>query len=510
MNTLYNKINKEKNSMNILLVYPKFPDTFWSFKHALRFIKKKVSSQPLGLLTVAALLPENWNKRLIDLNCQELTQEDLKWADVVFLGAMNIQKQSAQEIIKQCNEAGTAIVAGGPLFTAEYEQFDTVDYFVLNEAEITLIDFIKDLENGNPKRYYTSEDFADIKNTPVPLWELADFNSYATMNIQYSRGCPFNCDFCNVTTLFGHRPRTKTSVQIINELDALYNSGWRKNIFFVDDNFIGNKNILKKELLPALINWHKGKEGISFNTEVSINLADDEELMKLMVDAGFDTVFIGIETPEEMSLAECNKKQNLNRDLLGCVQLIQRSGLQVQAGFILGFDNDTHTTFQRLIDFIQKSGIVTAMVGLLQAPIGTSLHSRLTKEGRITTNMSGDNVDGTTNIIPIMDIEKLLSGYKHVINQLYSPKLFNKRVKTFLKEYKPPKIKIKHTFNDFNLNIQALIRTIFILGIMDKERNHYWKLFWWTIFRKPGMLSLSLTFAVYGYHFRLICEKYIQ
>ena len=496
--------------MNILLVYPEFPDTFWSFKHALRFIRKKVSSQPLGLLTVAAMLPKEWNKRLVDLNCHELLQKDLDWADYVYLSAMSIQKKSAIEIIKLCNDSGTKIVAGGPLFTAEYELFDTVDYFVLNEAEITLVDYLRDLEQGEPKRIYSSEEFPDIKNTPAPLWDLLDFNSYATMNIQYSRGCPFNCEFCNVTTLFGHKPRTKTTVQIIDELNALYNTGWRKNVFFVDDNFIGNKNILKNELLPALIKWRKGKKGISFNTEVSINLADDDELIKMMVSAGFDTVFIGIETPDELSLAECNKKQNLNRDLIHCIKKLQQAGLQVQGGFILGFDNDTHQTFQRLTDFIQKSGIVTAMVGLLQAPNDTQLYKRLMKEGRITENMAGDNVDGTTNIIPVMNIETLISGYKNVMNQLYSPKLFNKRIKTFLKHYKAPDLKIKHGFVDFYTNIQAFLRTIYILGILDKHRIPYWNLFIWTLLRKPALMSLSITFAIYGYHFRIICEKHIQ
>ncbi len=373
-----------------------------------------------------------------------------------------------------------------------------------------MYDYLRDLEKGKPKRIYSSDEFPDIKNTPAPLWDLLDFNSYATMNIQYSRGCPFNCEFCNVTTLFGHKPRTKTTVQIIDELNALYNTGWRKNVFFVDDNFIGNKNILKNELLPALIKWRKGKKGISFNTEVSINLADDDELIKMMVSAGFDTVFIGIETPDELSLAECNKKQNLNRDLIHCIKKLQQAGLQVQGGFILGFDNDTHQTFQRLTDFIQKSGIVTAMVGLLQAPNDTQLYKRLMKEGRITENMAGDNVDGTTNIIPVMNIETLISGYKNVMNQLYSPKLFNTRIKTFLKHYKAPDLKIKHGFVDFYTNIQAFLRTIYILGILDKHRIPYWNLFIWTLLRKPALMSLSITFAIYGYHFRIICEKHIQ
>ena len=496
--------------MNILLVYPEFPDTFWSFKHALKFIKKKVSSQPLGLLTVAALLPKSWNIKLIDMNCKPLLNIDLEWADFVFLSAMSIQKNSVQRIIKQCNQVGTKIVAGGPLFTTDYEQYDSIDYFVLNEAEVTLSEFINDVEHGTPKHIYTSNEFADIKLSPSPMWELLDLKNYATLNIQYSRGCPYNCEFCNVTTLFGHIPRVKSSEQIINELDSLYKNGWRKNIFFVDDNFIGNKNILKKDLLPALINWQKGKKGISFNTEASINLADDDELVALMVKAGFDTVFIGIETPDEGSLAECNKKQNINRNMLECVQKLQRAGLQVQGGFILGFDNDNHSSFQNLVDFIQKSGIVTAMVGLLQAPTDTILYKRLLKENRILAVMDGDNVDGTTNIIPMMDIEKLSSGYKQVMNQLYSPKLYNKRIKTFLKEYKTPKLDINFGLKNLQSNVLALCRSVYILGILDKQRRYYWNLFWWTLLRKPAMMGLSITFAVYGYHFRIICEKHIQ
>jgi radical SAM superfamily enzyme YgiQ (UPF0313 family) len=493
--------------MNILLVYPEVPDTFWSFKHALKFLNKKVASQPLGLLTIAALLPTEWNKRLVDLNCMKLKQSDLSWADYVFISAMSIQKKSVLKIIKQCNESGTKIVAGGPLFTTEYEQFETVEHFVLNEAEITIPEFLKDISIGNTKHIYSTSDFPDIKESPTPMWELADFGNYATMNIQYSRGCPYNCEFCNITTLFGHRPRIKSVEQVLKELDSLYNLGWHKSIFFVDDNFIGNKKILKKELLPALIEWRKGKKGISFNTEVSINLADDKELMNLMVNAGFDMVFIGIETPEELSLAECNKKQNMNRNLIESVKLIQRSGLQVQGGFILGFDNDTQSTFQTVIDFIQNSGIVTAMVGLLQAPTNTLLYKRLMQEGRILASMSGDNADGTTNIIPKMDLDKLLSGYKHVINQLYSPLLFNDRVKIFLREYKAPKVKIKSDVSNLYKNVIAFIRSIYILGITDKERIYYWKLFVWTLFRKPKRFGLSITFAIYGYHFRKISEK---
>lgn len=491
--------------MKVLLIYPEFPDTFWSFKHALKFIRKQASLPPLGLLTVAAMLPASWEKRLVDLNVRKLTDKDLAWADIAFVSAMAVQRESTHQVIARCKAYGIKVVAGGPLFTAEYDQFDLVDHFVLNEAELTLPPFLRDFEQGSARQVYSSSEFPDVQQTPAPLWDLLDLKRYATMAIQYSRGCPFDCEFCNITALLGHRPRVKTVEQIIRELEGLYHIGWRGTIFFVDDNLIGNKKHLKKELLPALIEWRKDKVGLTFNTEVSINLADDDELMKLMYEAGFDTVFIGVETPDEDSLAECNKKQNSHRDLIGDIKRIQRSGMQVQGGFIIGFDSDTLSIFQRQIDFIQKSGIVTAMVGLLQAPIGTRLYERLKGEGRLRGIMSGDNVDGTTNIIPRMNMDVLYKGYKTVINTLYAPKNYYARVKTFLKEIKAPKINIPMDFERF----LALLRSIIRLGILDRERIYYWKLFFWTLFRRPKLFPLAITFAVYGYHFRQICNLHI-
>ena len=492
--------------MNVLLIYPEFPDTFWSFKHALRFIRKKASAPPLGLLTVAAILPAEWNKRLVDVNVAELTKEHLAWADYAFISGMIVQRESARQIISRCKEADLTVVAGGPLFTMEYEQFEEVDHLVLNEAELSLPPFLQDLEHGCAKRIYMADGFPDLQKTPVPLWELADLDRYASMSIQYSRGCPFNCDFCNITALLGHQPRTKAAEQIIAELNSLYNLGWRGGVFFVDDNFIGNKRCLKTELLPALIQWQKAKGKIPFNTESSINLADDEQLMQMMVEAGFDTVFIGIETPDEDSLAECSKRQNKNRDLVEDVKRIQRAGLQVQGGFIVGFDNDTPSIFQRQIDFIQRSGIVTAMVGLLQAPPGTKLYERLRGEGRIVEYLSGNNVDGTTNIIPTMNLDTLREGYRTILLTIYSPEPYYRRVRTFLQEYKLPKIKAPMEAQ----HILAFLRSIYHLGLIDRERVHYWKFLLWTIFRRPTAFSLAVTLAIYGHHFRRICELYVQ
>ncbi len=491
--------------MNVLLIYPEFPDTFWSFKHALRFVRKQASLPPLGLLTVAAMLPQGWGRRLIDLNVQPLTQADLTWADIAFVSGMAVQRRSAQEIISRCKDAGLKVVAGGPLFTTEHEQFPSVDHFVLNEAELTLPPFLVDLQAGCAQRVYASSAFADMRTTPAPAWELVNLKRYATMAIQFSRGCPYNCDFCNVTVLLGHRPRLKTAEQIIAELDGLYRQGWRESVFFVDDNLIGNKRLLKESLLPALIEWRKGKTGMTFHTEASINLADDEKLMSMMAEAGFNMVFIGIETPSEESLAECGKKHNRNRDLIEDVKKIQRHGLQVQGGFIIGFDSDTPSIFQRQIEFIQKSGIVTAMVGLLQAPMGTRLYQRLAHEGRILGVLSGDNVDGTTNIIPKMNFEALHRGYQAVVRSIYAPANYYARVRTFLREYKAPKIDVPIDFE----HVLALFRSILRLGIIGRERLEYWKLFFWTLFRRPKLFPLAITFAIYGYHFRQVVELHI-
>lgn len=491
--------------MKILLIYPEFPDTFWSFKHALKFIRKKAGAPPLGLLTIAAMLPSGWEKRLVDLNVTDLTHENLTWADYVFVSAMVVQRESVRAILKSCKTVGVKVVAGGPLFTMEHEQFPEVDYFVLNEAEETLAPFLRDLARGQARRIYTSAEFPDIHQTPVPLWGLANFRHYDTVSIQFSRGCPFNCDFCNVTALLGHRPRTKTAAQIIAELDSLYALGWRKSIFFVDDNFIGNKRHIKSEVLPALIEWRKGKTGMPFSTEVSINLADDPELMGLMTRAGFDTIFVGIETPNEASLTECRKNQNKGRDLVESVRQLQRAGLQVQGGFIVGFDSDSSSIFQQQIDFIQESGIVTAMVGLLQAPLGTRLYERMQKEGRLVKEFSGDNVDGSTNIIPRMGLETLREGYRELLSHIYAPKFYYERVQTFLREYKPPKIRVPLEPQ----YILALWRSIYQLGIRGVERVQYWRLFFWTLFRRPRLFPLAITLAIYGFHFRQVTELHV-
>ena len=494
--------------MRALLVYPQYPDTFWSFKHALKFVSKKAAFPPLGLLTIAAMLPREWDTKLIDLNVTNLSDRDIEWADYVFISAMAVQKDSVKNVIKRCQRLGTKIVAGGPLFTTGYEEFGEVDHFVLNEAEITLQPFLEDLRNGCAKRVYASDKWADLTTTPVPSWELINVNKYSAMSVQYSRGCPFDCEFCDIVVLNGHTPRTKGTDQLLKELDEFYNRGWRSSVFIVDDNFIGNKKKLKAEILPAIMEWmKKRKKPFSLFTEASINLADDEELVRLMVKANFNMVFIGIETTNENSLAECSKLQNRNRDMVASVKKLQNYGLQVQGGFILGFDNDPPAIFENMISFIQKSGIVTAMVGLLNAPRGTRLYRRLKKEKRLLSDFSGDNTDCTMNFIPRMEYKNLINGYKKVIDTIYAPKQYYERIKTFFKEYKPVGAEV---FRPQFEHLMAFVKSVWFLGIIGKGRQHYWRLLAWTLARRPRFFSMSVILAIYGFHFRKVVERYIK
>lgn len=488
--------------MKILLISPEFPDTFWSFKHAVPFIHRRASFPPLGLLTVAALLPESWEKRLVDLNVRRLDASDLAWADLAFVGAMTAQRDSARALVARCRASGVKAVAGGPLFTAEPDAFPEIDHLVLGEAEVTLPGFLDDLAHGRARRVYPPAGFADMSATPVPLWHLADLRSYACASVQFSRGCPHDCEFCSVTAFHGHRPRTKHTGQVIAELDRLRALGWRHSVFFVDDNLIGDRRAFRDRLLPALQAWQERGRGIPFTAQVSLNLADDAPLLQSMARAGFDTAFVGIETPDDRSLAECNKKQNVGRDMLADVRRIQRAGIEVFGGFIVGFDSDTVETFRRQEEFIRRSGIATAMVGLLQAAPGTRLHARMRAEGRLLGAMTGDNADGSINFVPRLDLARLRSGYRDLLLQLYDPGAFYRRVRDLLRELKVPEVQMR-------LDRQrwlALPRSAVRLGILGRERFQYWRLLGWTLVRKPRLLSRAVTLAIYGHHFRRVCE----
>lgn len=487
--------------MNILLVYPKYPNTFWSFNHVLKFISRKAAFPPLGLLTVASMLPEAWHKKLIDVNITELTDEQIKWADMVFISAMIVQKESAQEIIYRCNSLGRKVVAGGPFFTTGYQEIKGVDHFVLNEAEITLPMFLQDLKEGRAKHLYSSEERPDIITTPIPLWSLIRFKDYVTMSVQYSRGCPYNCEFCDIIIMNGRVPRNKSSDQLINELQSLYNAGWKGAVFIVDDNFIGNKVSVKK-MLTNLARWQKEhKHPFKFLTEASTDLADDEELMKMMSSANFHKVFLGIESPNIDSLNECNKYQNIKRNLADAVRTIQRHGMQVMGGFIVGFDSDPESIFETQIKFIQQVGIVTAMVGLLNAAPQTRLWHRLNAEGRLLSNFSGENTDGNLNFIPKMGKEKLMAGYKKILATIYSPKHYYKRINTFIKNYKPT-VKSRVSLTDLN----AFLISMWRIGIISRSRFLYWKLIIITTFTRFKKLPIAVELAILGLHFSKVVQ----
>ena len=484
--------------MNVLLVYPKMPDTFYAMRHFIDVIGKKAAYPPLGLLTIAPLLPADWNKKLLDLNVSDLTQQELEWADLVFLSAMNVQEESVRDILAACKLAGVKVVAGGPLFTHEHERFEGVDYFILNEAEITLPPFLADLRAGNPKSIYQSNEFADVTQSPLPHYNLANMDNYIYSIVQYSRGCPYMCDFCDVTALFGRKPRTKTSEQMIAELEAIQALGNVKLILFADDNLIGNKRTLKKDLLPALIEWRiKNKPEFFFATQLTINLADDEELMDLLLKAGFRHIFIGIETPDEDALKASLKNQNLKRDPFSNIHKLHKAGFMISAGFIVGFDTDTVSTFQQQIDFIQQSGIPLPIVNILKAPPGTELYARIKREGRLSRPFAFS--EGETNIVPVMDEKLLFDGFLDVMNNIYSPEKSYERIINFLNTYKFPNtgIRVPEKYNLKELLI--IFRIIFLIGIRYRHRKYFWKLILWSLKHNRKYIDKSVFYGVMIY-----------
>jgi radical SAM superfamily enzyme YgiQ (UPF0313 family) len=489
--------------MNILMVYPVFPKSFWSFAYALEIYGRKALLPPLGLVTVAAMLPADWGKRVVDMNVRPLTDADLAWADYVFVSGMAVQRASAHEVTARCKAAGKPVIGGGPLFDGEYALFTDVEHFVLGEAEPTIHKLVADLQAGAVKRIYRSRDYADMTQSPVPLWHLLDLDAYGVMGVQYTRGCPYDCEFCNVTALLGRKPRVKKADQVIAELNALRAAGWKGGVFFVDDNLIGHRPAVKGELLPALIAWQKAHGPMSFQTQLTINLADDPELTAMLTEAGFDTVFVGIETPDPESLKECKKTQNRNRDLVDDVKTLQRAGIEVQAGFIVGFDHDSDRTFPLQVDFIQRSGIVTAMVGQLHAPPGTRLVTRLWQEGRLRGHSSGNNTDGTTNIEPKMGVTTLREGYFWVLKNIFSPAPCYRRIRTFLRELGTPKVRRRLD----RRAVGVFLRSAWRLGLLGKERFHYWGLLFWTLFTRPSKLPMAVHLAALGHHYRRMYEE---
>jgi radical SAM superfamily enzyme YgiQ (UPF0313 family) len=489
--------------VNILLVYPRNPESFWSFRHVLHFVAKKSAFPPLGLLTVAAMLPRDWTVRLIDLNVREMTDDDVLAADYVFLSGMIVHARSAHEVAARCRSLGRTVIAGGPLFTTGHAEFPEIGHFVLGEAEGVVARLIDDLRRRTPQPFYRGEGWPDVRATPVPRWDLIDLRDYVTMPVQFSRGCPFDCEFCDIVVMNGRVPRTKAPAQLVRELDALRLAGWRDMVFIVDDNFIGNRK-QAKELLRELIDWRRRvRPAMGFLTEASVNLADYPQLCELMVEAGFKKVFLGIETPSADGLEECGKRQNRNRDLAEAVATLQRAGLEVMGGFIVGFDSDPIDIFARQFEFIQRSGVVTAMVGLLTALPQTALYRRLAREGRILAETRGDNTDAVLNFATRVDRDVLIAEYRALMRRLYAPRAYYLRVRAFLRRFEPRGPTRPLSSSD----LRAFVKSLWLLGVWHRGRRPYWTLFWSTLIARPRKLRTAVELAILGHHFRKVAER---
>jgi len=494
-------------SKKILMVYPETPTTYWSFNYALPFIRKKALLPPLGLITVASLLPEDYEVSLIDLNVAQLQRRDIEEADLVFVSAMIVQKESFEQIVRMCNECGKPVVAGGPYPISSYEDIEGVDFFVLDEAELTLPKFLSDLETGSPKKLYRDHDKPDITRTPPPRFDLIDIEVYDSMPLQYSRGCPYDCEFCDIIEMFGRIQRTKTPSQFVREMAAVYSTGFRGQIFIVDDNFIGNRRRVKA-LLKEIIAWQREHNSpFSLSTEASIDLAQDDELLDLLVEAGFTMVFIGIETPDEKTLAFTRKGQNLKSGLMESVLKIQKRGIEVTGGFILGFDTDPPDIFDRQIDFIQRAGIPIAMIGLLNALPNTRLYRRLKEEGRLLKASTGNNThDLTLDFKPLMPAETLVQGYKRVLAEVYSPKKYFKRCSTLISRL-PVKTKAVRSLSW--IEIKALFLSI-AKQAFSSYGIHYLRFLAGALLTRIRLFPDAASMAIKGYHFFKITNEFAR
>jgi radical SAM superfamily enzyme YgiQ (UPF0313 family) len=493
--------------MNVLLVYPEFPDTYWSFRHALAFERKRSAFPPLGLLTISAMLPADWNRRLVDMNVGDLRLRDIQWADVVFCSAMLVQRDSLQRVIALSKSRGKRVAVGGPYISTTTEDLPGVDHVFIGEAEETLPEFVRDLERGNARRVYHATARPALSATPAPHFKLASLKHYSSMSVQYSRGCPFQCEFCDIIEIYGRVPRTKSNQQMLNELGVLCRAGWRGPVFIVDDNFIGNKRNVKN-FLPELAKWsERHGRPFSFFTEASVNLAEDDELLELMRRAGFYRVFLGIETPVKESLQEAQKNQNMRSDLLQSVRKVQSYGMEVMAGFIIGFDNDPDDIFEQQINFIRESAIPLAMVGLLTALPQTQLWRRLQREGRLLKESTGNNTDCSLNFITRMDSRRLIEDYKTLLRTIYSPGEYYQRALECLKRV--PAATEAHWHHPIH-DLTSLIRVTFALGVRDRERSKFWRYMGRVATSHRETFARAVILAAMGYHFRKLTEEYCR
>ncbi|MBW4563233.1 MAG: B12-binding domain-containing radical SAM protein [Mojavia pulchra JT2-VF2] len=493
--------------MNILLVYPRFPKSFWSFEKTLALLDRKAMLPPLGLVTVAAILPQEWQFKLVDRNVRQITEAEWAWADLVILSAMIVQKEDLLDQIREAKERGKRVAVGGPYATALPHEVTEVgtDYLILDEGEITLPLFVEAIARGDRTGVFRSGgEKPDVTNTPIPRFDLLEFDAYAEMSVQFSRGCPFQCEFCDIIVLYGRKPRTKSPTQLLAELDYLYELGWRRSIFMVDDNFIGNKRNVKlflKELQPWMVAHHYP---FSFATEASVDLAQDQELMDLMVACNFGAVFLGIETPDEESLTFTQKFQNTRDSLSEAVHTITRSGLRVMAGFIIGFDGEKPGAGARIVKFVEQTAIPTALFSMLQALPDTALWHRLEKEGRLRSKSANINQTTLMNFVPTRPLADIAREYVEAFWELYEPERFLDRAYRhyrILGEATYPK-KGKGAKKPLNWKVlRALLIICWRQGVRRQTRWQFWRNLWNMYQHNPGGVSSYLSVCAQIEHF---------
>jgi radical SAM superfamily enzyme YgiQ (UPF0313 family) len=483
--------------LRTLLVNPEFPDSYWSARQCLPFVRRRCLLPPLGLITVAALLPEDWECRLVDLAVEPLTDDALRWADVVMITGMLVQRESLHDVLARCRRLGVRTVVGGPYATALPEDLDEADHVVVGKGEELVPLLAGDLASGRARHLYRETGKPDLSAAPLPRYDLLKPDAYYNMALQFSRGCPFTCEFCDIIVMYGRRPRTKTGAQVIAELEAIRATGFSGDVFFVDDNFIGNKKAVR-EVLPQIGEWRRRTGAtLEFYTEASINIADDPGLIGLMTSSGFRAIFIGIETPSPEALRETKKLQNLKRDMAEQVHDILGQGLSVWAGFILGFDNDGPDIFDRMIEFVQRAAIPYAMVGMLIALPNTPLHRRMEEEGRLRDDVPGDQF-GLTNVVTTLPTPEMIAGYRRVLETLYDPDVFFERCRESLLRWRPAEASRRlPPLRD----VIAGLRSIRAQGIDGPYRRAYWRFISWVVRNRPSRLPRALAQAACGHHY---------
>jgi radical SAM superfamily enzyme YgiQ (UPF0313 family) len=492
------------SALKVLLVWPRFPSSFWTLDGILDLVPIETDQPPLGLLTVAALCPKDWTLKLVDRSFEDLLDADLHWADLVMVSGMRVQKADIRDTLLRARALGKRTIIGGPFASSEPELLlRLADHVVVGEPDEVFPEIASDLERGSARRLYVVKEKPDVSKTPLPRFDLLKIDKYASMAVQFSRGCPFQCEFCDIITIYGRKPRTKKPAQLMAELDALYGLGWRDQVFIVDDNFIGNHK-LALELSFELQEWQKSHGyPLLFYTEASIDLAQKPELIDAMVKANFFYVFIGIESPSPKSLTEAKKFQNLRRDPLECVHYIQSQGLWVTAGFIIGFDSDTEEIFQQQKEFVERAAIPWAMAGFLQAPPTTPLFDRMMKEGRLLMDTTATSNFDPPNFKTLLPLPVLLKGYREVLSSLYSPSAFYDRCYRSLLQWKARKPQKAPTIPPAPL-LGIFVRSIVRQGLLSDYRGAYWKFLLrllgrWSL--NPRKFSMGFALLLSGHHF---------